>query len=187
MQHRHTEAVRKAPFRRWAFAVCAVVVGSVVLGRLFAQTPTVSLTALKPQPFALTITPVRSIIKSSVDRVIVRVVVTNVSDQTISFVGTSAYLDYHVIVLNSDGTEPSYTDKGRSAKDFIAGRSTIPLIRRFHVEEEPGKTFSENITVDDLYEMTRPGQYAIQVERDIPEKLGGGMVKSNFITVTVTE
>jgi len=45
-----------------------------------------------------------------------------------------------------------------------------------------------HLVITDLYEMShRTGQYMIQVERRLPEQLGNGIVKSNTITVTMTE
>lgn len=41
--------------------------------------------------------------------------------------------------------------------------------------------------VTKFYDMSRPGKYTIQVSRAVPKELGGGTVKSNAITVTVTE
>jgi hypothetical protein len=38
-----------------------------------------------------------------------------------------------------------------------------------------------------LYDMSRPGKYLIQVSRVVPKELGGGVVKSNAVTVTVKQ
>jgi hypothetical protein len=46
-----------------------------------------------------------------------------------------------------------------------------------------------NVERDDhtnRYEFDKPGEYSIQIERELPESLGGGVIKSNAITVTVT-
>src|SRR5690348_13128629 len=50
---------------------------------------------------------------------------------------------------------------------------------------EPGATFSEDLDLSNLYDLSRPGKYAIQVSRlDLESKTE---VRSNTITVTVEE
>jgi hypothetical protein len=40
--------------------------------------------------------------------------------------------------------------------------------------------------VSRLHDMSRPGQYVIQVSRYVSDNLKDGVLKSNIITVTVT-
>lgn len=49
----------------------------------------------------------------------------------------------------------------------------------------PGGAISGDQDVSRLYDMTRPGKYVIQASREIPKEMGGGVVKSNVVTVTV--
>jgi hypothetical protein len=49
----------------------------------------------------------------------------------------------------------------------------------------PGETLSQEQRVSALYEMTHPGEYTVQVSRRLPEALGGGIIESNKITITV--
>ncbi len=51
----------------------------------------------------------------------------------------------------------------------------------------PGQTLTQEQRVSALYDMRRPGKYVIQVSREIPKRLRGGTIKSNTITVSVTE
>jgi hypothetical protein len=50
---------------------------------------------------------------------------------------------------------------------------------------EAGKTLKRQLNASKLYDMTAPGSYTIQVQRRDPET--DTMVKSNTITVTITE
>ena len=50
---------------------------------------------------------------------------------------------------------------------------------------ETGKSWKEQIFISAYYDLSRPGTYMIQVERQLPEELGKGTVTSNTITITV--
>jgi hypothetical protein len=50
----------------------------------------------------------------------------------------------------------------------------------------PGESISEEQRVSGLYDMSRPGQYVIQVSRRVSDNPKDGVLKSNTITVTVT-
>lgn len=51
---------------------------------------------------------------------------------------------------------------------------------------EPGKSIEQKTLLSRVADMSQPGKYVIQVSRAIPKELGGGVAKSNKITVTVT-
>lgn len=51
---------------------------------------------------------------------------------------------------------------------------------------EPGKTNKDSVTITNRYEIDKPGKYLVQLERALPEDIGGGVIKSNTITITVT-
>lgn len=51
---------------------------------------------------------------------------------------------------------------------------------------KPDETLSEEQDISRLYDMTKPGKYVIQASRAIPKEMGGGVVRSNVVTVTVT-
>jgi hypothetical protein len=50
----------------------------------------------------------------------------------------------------------------------------------------PGESMSEEQDVSRLFDMSRPGQYVIQVSRRASENPSDGVVRSNRITVTLT-
>ena len=51
---------------------------------------------------------------------------------------------------------------------------------------KPGETLAEDQDISRLYDMTKPGKYMIQASREIPKEMGGGVVKSNVVSLTVT-
>jgi hypothetical protein len=51
---------------------------------------------------------------------------------------------------------------------------------------QPGGEISVDQDISRLYDMTKPGKYVIQASREIPKEMGGGVVRSNSITATVT-
>jgi len=50
---------------------------------------------------------------------------------------------------------------------------------------KPGDQLSGSQDISRLYDMRKPGEYTIQASREIPKEMGGGVVKSNIISVTV--
>jgi hypothetical protein len=50
---------------------------------------------------------------------------------------------------------------------------------------KPGETHESGQVITDLYDMTQPGDYTIQVSRRISNNSKDGVVKSNKVTVTI--
>jgi hypothetical protein len=50
---------------------------------------------------------------------------------------------------------------------------------------EPGETITRDINIVRLYDIKKAGKYTLQVSRRAPQELGGGLVKSNRITITI--
>lgn len=147
-------------------------------------------------PFLITIRSEQPVLKTDED-IRIRVVLTNTSDQDIWSV-TPAECQYEVYVWDSQHLAAHNTEYGlqvknkdklketgfvtRGGQEFITPcmmGSTSPL--------KPTNHSDVHLTVSDLYDMSRPGQYTIQVQRTVPKERGGGVVKSNIITVTVTQ
>jgi hypothetical protein len=52
---------------------------------------------------------------------------------------------------------------------------------------QPGESLPKALLVlTKFYDLSGPGKYTIQVSRAVPKELGGGLIKSNAITVTIT-
>jgi len=52
---------------------------------------------------------------------------------------------------------------------------------------KPQQTCQDAIEIRSLYQRLTPGEYSLQVERDLPPELGKGIVESNTIKVTVID
>lgn len=80
----------------------------------------------------------------------------------------------------------------------IRSTSGVPALKKVYKHPElaagqayPGRSLNPGQTLKEDFDLTRayslkPGQYTIQVSWSVPKNLGGGVVKSNKITVTVT-
>ena len=49
-----------------------------------------------------------------------------------------------------------------------------------------GESITHDVNLIRLFELKKAGKYALQVSRLIPKALGGGTVKSNVLTITVS-
>jgi hypothetical protein len=65
-------------------------------------------------------------------------------------------------------------------------KSGFLTTRNVLVTLKPQETCQDPIEVSYLYDVSRPGHYSVQVERDLPLERGQGVVKSNTITATIT-
>jgi hypothetical protein len=52
---------------------------------------------------------------------------------------------------------------------------------------KPGDSQNDDIDLSRLYKLSRPGDYTLQVSRRVPKELGNGVIKSNKITITLTQ
>jgi hypothetical protein len=66
-------------------------------------------------------------------------------------------------------------------------RSGLDGARTILIELKPEETCQDGIEVSFLYDVSKPGEYSVQVERDMPPELGKGVTTSNKIRATVTE
>lgn len=128
-------------------------------------------------PFSFVISAPKTEVKSG-SAVAVHATVTNTSDVPIALDGTGCV----AVVRGADGNLSPETDLGRKLKGKQRERIS-PGFGGSRVGEalEPGKSISEECIVSDLYDMTHPGQYSIQLERTWHR----GVVPSNTIKVKV--
>ena len=115
----------------------------------------------------------------------VLVTITNISPISITIIDTQPLCDYTVDVLDEAGDVPPM-DKLRQQINCEAVDIEISG-RRIIRELKPNKSYSDSLILRQSYEMTHPGKYRVQIGRKIPVQLGKGWVKSNMITLTLTE
>jgi hypothetical protein len=157
-------------------------------------------------PFSLAISTESSTLHAGAE-VQIQVTLKNISGQDIWLRETSAQCDFSVNVLDSRDDAVADTEYGLAVKNRNQARPFIyhdqlilpPCMRLTHnniVAIKPGASINADLTVSDLYDLPAPGQYRIEVQRKIPREpnqpilpqpLTDSVVKSNTITVTITE
>jgi len=131
-------------------------------------------------PFALSITGPRASVKSGAE-IRVHVTLTNTSDREITIFDTNRDCDYQAEVVDEAGQPAIETEYRRTLK--CEGPSVIS--RNVLITLKPGETREDELVISDLYDMRRPGHYAVHVSRKIPKDLGQGTARSNGITIVV--
>jgi hypothetical protein len=111
-----------------------------------------------------------------------RTMLTNETDHDITIHERNRACDYALEVRNSRGELAPETEQERQLKcgEAVAGRNIIVTLK-------PGEDYEGEIYVNGLYDMTQPDKYTLQVAREIPKELGKGTVKSNIITIDVSD
>ena len=113
----------------------------------------------------------------------VNVTITNTSTKRITIIDTRRFCDYDVDIRDGAGDVPptgKWRQKIKCEGVEISGRRIIR-------ELKPNESYSDLLILKQWYEVDHPGKYQVQIERKIPDQLGKGWVKSNMITLTVTE
>ena len=153
-------------------AICFVCL-LLSLGNEFAHAaPPVLLTLAAPQP---------EIKKGSEVRV--EVTITNNSNRPITLEITSPLCDYEVEVRDGGGNLAPDTDIKKTtdcANRTATGMNVIAQLR-------PHESQKDTIPITLFSDMSKPGKYSVQVTWKGPKEIGNVAVKSNKITVTVTE
>ena len=162
--------------------------GPLALAMLFAA-PTLAAGQTAQPAFSIHIYTVQNVVRagSPVDVEIVLTITT-----TIPFTqsrGHRAELEYSVDVRDIKGDPAPESMNLKVAKDKgTDGLTRVQLDREsmvLAVLPEPGTTFWEDLDLSNLFDLSRPGKYTVQVSRFDPKSKAN--VKSNTITVTVEE
>ena len=113
----------------------------------------------------------------------------NISDHDINIVQWTgdkhqAELSYAVIVRDKNGEMPIETEYKKRLNEGGA----VAVIAGSHklITFKPGDEITETSNLNKLYNLSRLGEYTVQVEKKLPDSEGEDTVKSNTITVTVT-
>jgi hypothetical protein len=111
----------------------------------------------------------------------IQVTTTNDSTHEITYHNTNR-CDYSLKVTTKGGALAAETPVKKdldcsSGKLKITGRDIVVTLK-------PGESHSEQIEITELYHMSVPGEYVVQVERTYADI---GHFRSNSVSVTVTE
>jgi len=134
-------------------------------------------------PLSIAISTPQSTLKVG-SEVRIEVTLTNASSRRVLIQERNPATDYEIDVRDERGTPVPETDLGRKLKE----PPVIPMnSRNFGKYLRPNESTKETIPLSDLYSLSHAGQYTIQVSRLMSNKPKDVVVKSNTITVTVTE
>ncbi|HWY58117.1 MAG TPA: hypothetical protein VNZ03_26875 [Terriglobales bacterium] len=152
-------------------AVLAFVLTSAIVTRAAAQTASAP---PDKQALAIAITGPRRVRSGS--KATIQIAMTNLSGRAIIFdTAPSAEYVYEAIVRDAHGNMAPDTEHGKEVRRSF--EPPFPVYSGPINPLEPGKTWKNELVINDLYDLTRPGKYSVQV-------LCGG-AKSDAITVTV--
>ena len=138
----------------------------------------------KKPAFTMVISAVQNSVKPGSD-VRIKVDIKNTSTQQIRLF-RSKYDDgrpYKIEVSDEEGGAARLTKFGRKVLKN-EGYGTIDFGGGGHIALAPGATLGDDLLISDLFDLTVPGKYTVQLQR-LDE--AGTAVKSNTITITVTE
>lgn len=132
-------------------------------------------------PFTIKISTDKPVVKAG-SEVSIKVHLTNTSKRV---------MDCSATISNMTGVDPNYLFEIRDQVDNPAPLRVYehpelatgqPISRSL----KPGESFTDEQEVSRLIDMSRPGNYVIQVSRRASENKKDGVVKSNIITVRIT-
>ena len=139
-----------------------------------------SSTVSSEPPFALTLKAEENPVKAG-SEVKVDITLRNSSNRAMHMSYGLSEIDYALDVRDSENRTPPETDFARKSK----GRAYFSSDQTFYLQ--PGECLpTAPLVVSKFYDLSRPGNYLVQVSRAVPKELGGGIVKSNVIPITIT-
>ncbi len=153
----------------------------LLLGGTFTALGQVAAVKESADPFSITIGPSSQTVNSA-SQVKINIHLTNTSNHDIN--GSSAYFD---------GADASYRQEVRDAEGKLANKEQPPTSTQHlagHWTRQPlrpGESADSQTGISPEFDISKPGHYTIRLSRPISERPADGTVKSNTITVTVTE
>jgi hypothetical protein len=134
------------------------------------------------QPFSLTIQPVQERLRSG-SQVELKLTLINTSNTEITLRDTNRWCNYALEVRDSQGR---LAPEANYRRDLRCGNPVAVTVgRRIIRVLKPGQSYEDTMVVNQTYDFSHPGEYSIQVMRDIPKELGRGVVKSNEIRIII--
>jgi hypothetical protein len=133
--------------------------------------------------FAIAISTKNKSVKTG-SSVIVEVALTDVSGfKTMLPAGDGEAPWYTIEVRRKDGTpvpksQLAQARKRESTKSLPPGTFKVDNYSRIMGELQPGETLKEKVVINDLYDLSQPGEYSILARR--------GVEKSNVISISVS-
>jgi hypothetical protein len=107
---------------------------------------------------------------------------TNVSTQTLTLVETNPGCDFAAEVKDGNGQNVALTQIGEELHD--CQKRTLQG-RRIVITLKPGESAEDTYPVDLYYRFDRAGTYTVKLSRELPKNAGGGVVRSNVVTLVL--
>jgi hypothetical protein len=107
---------------------------------------------------------------------------TNVSTQVLTLVESNPGCDFGAEVKDATGQKVALTQIGEELRD--CQKRTLQG-RRIVVTLNPGESAEDTYPVDLYYRLERTGTYTVQLSRELPKSAGGGLVRSNLVTLVL--
>jgi hypothetical protein len=132
-------------------------------------------------PYSLSLALPNEIVESG-SAIEAHIALTNISDQPIEFAATDPLCDYSIEIKSLDGRPVTKT---KNANDASAGCLDHRVASRsILVRLKPGEQWEEDIHLNEIFDLTNPGGYTVQVSRKIP-KVSDQPVESNSVLLTI--
>ena len=132
-------------------------------------------------PFTLVLTMESPTVALGSD-VRVKVQWTNTSDKA---------LDSSANILDATNVDPNFRFELLDAHGHATPRKVYKFPQTSgHAEFgtlKPGETITDDVNLLRLFDLKHPGKYTLRVSRAVPQDLGGGTIKSNIVTITLTQ
>jgi hypothetical protein len=132
-----------------------------------------------PPPFALTITTDKPTVRAGAE-LWVKVQMKNISNRDVDC--SSVYVNgtdrrYQYDVRGETGLSMKKTNEH---PELVPGSIQLCTLK-------PGESVTQDTRISWLHDLSHPGKYTVQVSRGASDNEGDGVVKSNTITITVTQ
>jgi hypothetical protein len=112
------------------------------------------------------------------------VTMTNTSSKNITLVKSNPGCDFSAEVRDAEGRTVELTAAGI---ELMRCKQRLLLGRWIEVTLKPGEFTEESYPVELYYELKRPGTYAVRLSREVPPSAGGGVAKSNEVTMILAK
>src|SRR5262245_66178152 len=121
----------------------------------------------------------------------VKAILKNNTDQDIQVGELSTAGDsHHEYKVNVERDDHTAVAK-KYAEKLLRGEVSWDILvdatgRVLFVQIQPGKTHEDSVYINNRYEIDKPGKYSIQIKRELPEYLAGGVIKTKTTKVKAT-
>lgn len=157
--------------KSWALLILCVISAGPAFGQKLAKKP----------PFTIVLIPEKAT-ANLVSDIFIKILWTNDSNETV---------DASANILDATNLDPNFIlDMRDMAKHLVptkvyrfpqtSGHAAFGALK-------PNESMTNEVNLRKLYNLDRPGKYTLRVSRRVPKSLGGGIVKSNIITITLTD